>query len=88
MENYKRKYQPINCSFHDLLLEKATFRKTVEIIYYSVNGTRQETSSIIKDVFTQKSGEFMLLSNEELIRLDHIVSVDGVLLPETSCNIQ
>lgn len=88
MEKYKKEYQPINCSFHDILLEKATFRKTVEIIYYATDGTQKQSLNRIKDVFTKNSAEFMLLDNGELIRLDYIVSVDGIALPETSCNVK
>jgi Rho-binding antiterminator len=87
MSAYKKKYHPINCSFHDILLENATFGKNIAIIYNEVEGTRKESNNIIKDVYTKNSEEFMLLDDGKIIRLDHIVSVDGVLLPETSCNI-
>lgn len=88
MSNYKKKYEPINCSFHDVLLEKATFRKVTEIVYHTTDGIQKQTKNVIKDVYTKRGEEFMLLDNEEVIRLDYIVSVDGVLLPETSCNIK
>lgn len=88
MSDYKKKYEPINCSFHDVLLEKATFRKVTEITYHTVDGIQKQTKNIIKDVYTKSSEEFMLLDNGEVIRLDHIVSVDGALLPETSCNVK
>jgi len=87
MSEYKKKYQPINCSFHDVLLEHATFRRRIEIVYHAIDGTRKESQNIIKDVYTKSKEEFMLLDDGNTIRLDHIVSVDGALLPETSCNI-
>jgi len=87
MSEYKKKYQPINCSFHDILLEKATFRKKIILVYYEINGTKKEEHKTIKDVYTKNKEEFILLDDDKIIRLDHIVSVDGVLLPETSCNI-
>ncbi len=87
MSDYKKKYEPINCSFYDVLLEKATFRKQVEIVYYTKDGEKETCKDIIKDVYTKNGEEFMLLKSETIVRLDHIYSVDGVLLPKTSCNI-
>lgn len=87
MSEYKKKYKPINCSFHDVLLEKATFRKRIVIVYNEIDGTQKEGNNIIKDVYTKNSEEFILLDDAKIIRLDHIVSVDGLLMPETACNI-
>lgn len=87
MSTYKKKYEPINCSFHDVLLENATFRKRITIVYNEIDGTQKEGNNIIKDVYTKNSEEFMLLDDGEIIRLDHIVRVDGLLMPKTGCNI-
>jgi Rho-binding antiterminator len=87
MSEYNKKYEPINCSFHDILLENATFRKRILIVYYELDGAKKEGNNIIKDVYTKNKEEFMLLDDGKIIRLDHIVSVGGILLPETSCNI-
>ena len=72
-------YTPISCSFHDQLLAHATTGKVVAIVYLK-DGLETHCDSKILDVFTKEKAEFMLLQNEELIRLDQIVSVDGLIL--------
>ncbi|MEM1326264.1 MAG: hypothetical protein AAGI23_09940 [Bacteroidota bacterium] len=75
-----QKYTPIACSFHDILLDRATRRRVVDIAYTDVDGNIKSTTAIIKDVFTKEGEEFMLLDNELTIRLDFLVSVDGEAL--------
>lgn len=80
-------YIPINCGFHDLLLDRATRRSVVELVYL-VGGKPQTKHTTFKDVYTKQKEEFLLLSDGEIIRLDHIVSVDGVELPrDNSCKV-
>jgi len=79
-------YSPIDCSFHDILLDRATRLLKVLIVYVSSNLRHEETEAIITDVFTRNREEFMKLDSGELIRLDHIRSVDGIALPDvTAC---
>lgn len=87
MSEYKKKYEPINCSFYDVLLENATFRRRIVIVYNEMDGTQKEGNNIIKDVYTKNGEEFILLDDAKIIRLDHIVSVNGLLMPKTGCNI-
>jgi Rho-binding antiterminator len=74
----ERPYTPIDCSLHDRLESAATLRKPVCIAY---RGSGTELSRIedrIVDIFTRDGVEFMKLDNGTEIRLDDIVSVDGV----------
>lgn len=87
IENKNDKYQPIDCSYHDMLLEKATFNKLVDIIYLK-NSDIQKVSSIIRNVYTERGSEFMTLDNKTIIRLDRIISIDGNKLPDSNCSIQ
>ena len=80
-------YQPISCSYHDILLEKATFRKRCTIVYHDAAQQPLQVEAIIKDVYTQAGAEYMLLDNQQIIRLDYIVSVDGQVRPDSSCAI-
>ena len=75
-------YTPINCSFHDLLLEKATLRAYCKIQYFTEIHEFLTCHALIKDVFTRAGEEFVELSTGELIRLDRIVSIAGELAPE------
>lgn len=77
------KYIPIACSFHDLLLDRATRRSIVELEYTTAEGLQQK-EAVFKDVYTQKGEEFLLIGDGEIIRLDHIVSVDGIHPPENN----
>jgi Rho-binding antiterminator len=75
-------YVPINCSFHDVLLEKATLREYCKIQYFTEIREFLTCHALIKDVFTQAGEEFALLSTGESIRLDRLVSVNGTLAPQ------
>ncbi len=78
------KYIPIDCSFHDILLDRATRRKKIRIDYFSLSQEKESTEAVIVDVFTKSKEEFMKLDTEEVIRLDYIISVDNIPLPEES----
>ena len=78
-------YRPINCDFHDHLLDRATRRASVRVTYSTKDG-KVTKESVIKDVYTKKGEEFMLLSTGNVIRLDHLIEVDGIPLPkDASC---
>lgn len=70
-------YQPVDCSAHDALLEVATFRRVVEIIFRDESGQIQTFHDRVRDVFTRAGEEFLLLERGQLIRLDHLILVDG-----------
>ena len=72
-------YTPIACAFHDMLLERATFREKCQIVY-RLSDKEQTESAVIKDVFTTEEGEFMLLDTGTQIRLDQLVRVDDTHL--------
>ena len=73
----KGKYIPIDCGFHDLLLDRATRRTVVALVYTDEAGVSKTKNTVIKDVYTKQKEEFLLMSDGEIIRLDQIVSVDG-----------
>ena len=79
----KKKYIPINCGFHDQLLDRITRRSFVKLEYVT-NGTTTVKNTIFKDIYTHKKEEFILLKNGEIIRLDHIISIDGIQRPESN----
>ena len=77
------KYTPIACSFHDLLLDRATRKASVDITY-SDQGKELTINTIIKDVYTKEGEEFLLTTDKRVIRLDHLRSVDGIALHPSS----
>jgi len=80
-------YTPIDCSYHDYLLEMATFKKVVPIIYLENNDKKEITSRII-DVYTKKGAEFLVTENDLTIRLDQLISVNNKLNTDGNCNIK
>lgn len=71
-------YKPIDCSLHDRLESAATLRHPVCIIYRDTDGTQRETNDRLVDVFAKDGEEFAKTADGDLIRLDRLISVDGV----------
>ncbi len=79
----EQKYTPINCSFHDILLSLATEKKYCKIQYFTDIHEFITVNSIVKEVFTiAEKEEFMLLLEDEKIRLDRLVSINGIFAPQ------
>lgn len=75
-EMKNKKYTPIDCNFHDILLDRATRQSAVVLEYVDSDGI-QCKEAVIKDVYTKEGEEFLLTHSGETIRLDQIVSLDG-----------
>jgi len=73
-----KKYQPINCNFYDELELLAVRQKTCKIIYHNEQAEVLERMDIIVDFKIKDHAEYMLLKSGESIRLDRLVSADGV----------
>ncbi|MET0350983.1 MAG: hypothetical protein ABW067_14425 [Rhizobacter sp.] len=75
-------YQPISCEFHDVLESLATRSRRAVVVYLGEDGTPREVSAVITDLFGRDGVEFMTLDSGETVRLDRIVTVDGVRLAD------
>ncbi len=73
-------YQPISCSFYDELEMRATLGRQCMIRFRTATGEEREVRSRIVDLFTRRKEEFLLLADGRRIRLDHLISVDGISL--------
>jgi Rho-binding antiterminator len=73
-------YVPIDCEFHDVLEATATTGRRVAIEYLDTSGQQQTVRARITDLQAHNGEEHMLLDDGSRIRLDAIVSVDGVRL--------
>lgn len=71
-------YLPIDCEFHDLLESHATTRKSTDLEYRDAAGTLQHVTGIVHDVYARDRAEYLTLSSGQTLRLDAIVSVNGV----------
>lgn len=78
-------YKPIACSYHDYLLELATFKKLVPIVYLEGDKTI-EIETIIVDVYTKTKEEFLITKSNVTIRLDQLISVNNKLKEDETCN--
>lgn len=75
-------YQPVSCEFHDVLETLAIRRNPVVIVYRDEHGAHAEVRDRILDVSARGGEEFMALQGGLSLRLDRIVSVNGVALAD------
>ena len=78
--NKEKTYRPISCDFHDELQLIALRKMTVPIVYRKQDGGQTVIDSTIADLYTREKEEFLLLPSGEEIRLDRLVSVNGIEL--------
>ncbi|MEZ4963209.1 MAG: Rho-binding antiterminator [Saprospiraceae bacterium] len=78
-------YQPISCDFHSELELLALRRTTVEIRYRNGEGVETIEHAPLLDLYTRNREEFLLLPNNREIRLDQLISVNGLELANYAC---
>jgi Rho-binding antiterminator len=71
-------YVPINCEFHDVLEATAVRGRAAVIRYLDEHGALQFAEARIRDLYARNAMEYMQLDDGSVIRLDQVVSVDGV----------
>ena len=79
---YKLPYHPVSCDFHSELELLALRRTVCPIRYRNEAGEEVTVESSIEDLYTRNSEEFLVLKNGNPIRLDQLVSVNGILLKD------
>ncbi len=77
-------YIPISCDFHSELELRALRRRPVEIRYRDDEGEKLVVAPV-EDLYTRRGEEFMLLPGGIEIRLDRLISVDGLSLADFHC---
>lgn len=77
----QRPYQPIDCEFHDLLEASATKRHRASFELRSSDGSVQVVQGRIVDLHAHAGIEYMQLDSGVQVRMDDIVSIDGVQRP-------
>ncbi len=70
-------YQPVRCEVHNLLREYLTSSRLAEIVYRDDAGQVQTIHDVIRDLFSRAGQEFVFLGRGHMVRLDHILTIDG-----------
>lgn len=71
-------YEPIDCSDHDKLEALATLRQRARIAYTTENGGTEQVEDLIADVYARDGVEYLRTAGGQELRLDALVSVDGM----------
>lgn len=71
-------YQPIACSLHDRIEDAAVRGRFVDIAFAAEDGTAKVVNDRIVDWFSRDGAEFLTTASGLMIRLDRLISVDGV----------
>jgi Rho-binding antiterminator len=73
-------YTPISCSFYSRLEQLAISKMPVPLVYRDDEELRSLSQAIIEDVFMREKEEYLRLSSGTEIRLDSLISVNGIPL--------
>ncbi|MDK8463661.1 hypothetical protein [Marinobacter sp. SS13-12] len=76
-ENASNAYHPVRCEIQSLLREYLTSSKLAEIVYRDDAGQVQTTHDVIRDLFSRAGQEFVFLGRGHMVRLDHVLTLDG-----------
>ncbi|MCR8913520.1 hypothetical protein FDP08_06790 [Marinobacter panjinensis] len=76
-DNASNAYHPVRCEIQSLLREYLTSSKLAEIVYRDDAGQVQTTHDVIRDLFNRAGQEFVFLGRGHMVRLDHVLTLDG-----------
>ncbi|MEL7161419.1 MAG: hypothetical protein AAFN92_11745 [Bacteroidota bacterium] len=71
-------YQPIDCNFYDNFEAAIVTRREIDLVYRDPFGKDIAIKTQLSDLKTHRTEEFVQLADGRWLRLDRIVSVDGV----------
>lgn len=73
-------YTPISCSFYSRLENLADLKMPVPLVFHTEKGPLSLPQVVIEDVYMKEKVEYLRLSDGLEIRLDRLVSVNGIPL--------
>ena len=76
-------YRPVRCEIHSRLREYLTSARLAEIVYRDDAGQIRTTHDIIRDLFSRAGQEFVFLGRGHMVRLDHVLTLDGRIVTAT-----
>lgn len=71
-------YTPPSCRLYDHLEASSMRRSAAVVIYKDENGHENALETTIADLFSKDGADWARLENGLVIRLDRLVSVDGI----------
>ncbi|MEM9928454.1 MAG: hypothetical protein AAF840_01420 [Bacteroidota bacterium] len=71
-------YAPIDCNFYDNFEAAIVTLRVVDLVYLDPFGAQVTEATKLRDLKTKLTEEFVQLAEGTWLRLDRIVSVDGV----------
>lgn len=74
-------YHPIDCGFYDILEATAVRKTRCEFVFKDERGDLRSVTTRLLHLFSEDEEEFAVLESGEIIRLDHLLSVRGILRP-------
>jgi transcriptional antiterminator Rof (Rho-off) len=78
-------YKSISCDLYDHLEIWAMRKEEVLISFINESNTDQQLKSIISDLITLNSEEFIITQENLKIRLDRIIQINDLKFDEPSC---
>lgn len=78
MESTLPPYRIVSCSFRDVVEAAATLRTECSIVIWNEQDAEETLTGVIRDVYTQKGAEYLVMNGGKTIRLDRIASLNGV----------
>lgn len=78
-------YRPIDCGLHDELQLRVMRGRVVEATWTAPDGTPRSRTGRLLDVFSRDGAEYLRLADGTDVRLDRLVSVDGVAFGGGGC---
>lgn len=70
-------YQPVGCAIQSALRQYLQSGQLVELVYRDESGQIQTVHDVVRELFTRAGEDFLLSGRGKLIRLDHLLLLDG-----------
>jgi Rho-binding antiterminator len=75
------KYTPIDCNYYDLLLDVIKRKQEILLVYNNLENVPIAVTAKFFDIYTKEGEEFLQLTDGMVIRLDKIISLNGLPVP-------
>ncbi|MDV2077842.1 MULTISPECIES: hypothetical protein [Marinobacter] len=73
-------YRPVDCAVHSALRGYLHTGELVELVFRDESGQVLTLHEEIRDLFSRAGEDFLLTSRGRLVRLDHLMMVNGQAL--------
>lgn len=70
-------YQPVSIATEHLLTRLVSAGEINEVVFRDEAGQVRQVHDVIRDLFVRAGESFLLLGRGQLVRLDHVFSING-----------